>query len=822
MKYIINKYYLLKCFLFVFTFNWVGYSQEVFRDDFNVPPRTYNQNVGTRNFSGPWTEINDVITAGLPTSGDIRIRTAEDLLFNANDGVNRANLRIRRTINLSGATNANLIFNWRTQNLDGGASFGFTEELGVFISSNGQPFQQVGNGTIIGNNTFNINNITSGLFNISLNGFISPNTIIEFRVIGGNLTFEGNENVRIDNFRVEANFGAVLFIDNQLNISEESNSATFTVTRTNVLNSTVTINYSTSNGSAISGADYITTTGSLTFLPNETTQTISVPIIYSILPEVNETFFVDLFNPSANVTLINNQGQGIIIDDNDVDNDSIPDNIDLDIDNDGIPNCFEDRAQNTTISDVFSINGNAIQISDFETQLTPPLNGQAGSMNINDRIDFSTNFNFPFEVNLGSRDGNGADGIAIIFHNDPAGANAVGNPGDGLGAEGIANGIVLELDTFNNGNFGDISNDHGMIWDSDNRTGLGGLLTPAINLGNIEDGLWHSININWNANTQTISYTIEITPGNIITAGTYTDDLVSNFFGGQNLVFFGFSASTGALNNDHRIRFNPLCDIPLFVDNDGDGLPNYLDLDSDNDGILDIDETNNGNLDTNNDGTLNTNDSGFSDTNNDGLDDDAAIGFMNLNSDTDDLPNFLDFDSDNDNCLDAIEATGNFIITNIDNSGIIPQLSGGQDINGIPNLVSPNGQATNVTVISSATETINTSPTNITSIVGSNESFTIDITANGILSYQWQQRLTPTSPWTNLINGGVNPTYSNSTTNSLSINSIPLSLNKSQYRVRYINNNNQCDEKNSTIATLIVRTGTVVTNKRITYRVNPN
>ena len=39
-------------------------------------------------------------------------------------------------------------------------------------------------------------------------------------------------------------------------------------------------------------------------------------------------------------------------------------------------------------------------------------------------------------------------------------------------------------------------------------------------------------------------------------------------------------------------------------DTDGDGIPDYLDIDSDNDGIYDVDESGNGDLDTNNDGVI--------------------------------------------------------------------------------------------------------------------------------------------------------------------------------------------------------------------------
>ena len=43
--------------------------------------------------------------------------------------------------------------------------------------------------------------------------------------------------------------------------------------------STVSVNYTTTNGSAVAGTDYTTTSGTLTFGPGQTEQNISVPII---------------------------------------------------------------------------------------------------------------------------------------------------------------------------------------------------------------------------------------------------------------------------------------------------------------------------------------------------------------------------------------------------------------------------------------------------------------------------------------------------------------------------------------------------------------
>ncbi|RIK82793.1 MAG: hypothetical protein DCC68_05345 [Planctomycetota bacterium] len=89
----------------------------------------------------------------------------------------------------------------------------------------------------------------------------------------------------------------------------------FTVTLTNPPSSgDVTVQFGTSNGTATAGSDYTTTTGTLTFSPGTTTQTISVPIAGDTLVEANETFSVTLTNP-INATISDASAVGTITND---------------------------------------------------------------------------------------------------------------------------------------------------------------------------------------------------------------------------------------------------------------------------------------------------------------------------------------------------------------------------------------------------------------------------------------------------------------------------------------------------------------------------
>jgi len=87
----------------------------------------------------------------------------------------------------------------------------------------------------------------------------------------------------------------------------------FDVTLSVPSSQTITVNYSTQDNTAISGSDYTSTSGTLTFAPNETIKNISVSILSDSIAEENETFFINLNNPISAI-LTDSQGQGTITD----------------------------------------------------------------------------------------------------------------------------------------------------------------------------------------------------------------------------------------------------------------------------------------------------------------------------------------------------------------------------------------------------------------------------------------------------------------------------------------------------------------------------
>ena len=90
--------------------------------------------------------------------------------------------------------------------------------------------------------------------------------------------------------------------------------ADFPVALTAPSASTVTVNYTTMNGTAVQPGDYTTVSGSLTFAAGQVSKTVSVPIKGDTLDESNESFSVRLSAP-VNATIGDGVGVGTIRDD---------------------------------------------------------------------------------------------------------------------------------------------------------------------------------------------------------------------------------------------------------------------------------------------------------------------------------------------------------------------------------------------------------------------------------------------------------------------------------------------------------------------------
>ena len=99
----------------------------------------------------------------------------------------------------------------------------------------------------------------------------------------------------------------------QFSTAGGSSLAAFTVSLNSASTSAVTVGFSTSNGTATAGSDYIATSGTLTFAPGETSKTIAIIVNGDATAEAKETFTVTLSNPSG-ATLVDGSGAGSITD----------------------------------------------------------------------------------------------------------------------------------------------------------------------------------------------------------------------------------------------------------------------------------------------------------------------------------------------------------------------------------------------------------------------------------------------------------------------------------------------------------------------------
>jgi PKD repeat protein len=93
-----------------------------------------------------------------------------------------------------------------------------------------------------------------------------------------------------------------------------TNNAVFALTLSQPTSQTVTVNYTTSDGSALASADYVGKTGTVTFAPGATNQTISVGVLGETLLEDDEFFVVTLVS-AVNATISVSRAVGTIFND---------------------------------------------------------------------------------------------------------------------------------------------------------------------------------------------------------------------------------------------------------------------------------------------------------------------------------------------------------------------------------------------------------------------------------------------------------------------------------------------------------------------------
>ena len=131
--------------------------------------------------------------------------------------------------------------------------------------------------------------------------------------------FEGLDGPIGHTFGADGNLYALGFADSRVRRFGADSQAAFVASLSSPTGQSVSFDFATVDGSAVAGADFAATNGTLTFAPGVTSRTIIVPTINDELPENTETFQLDLSN-AVGATLTTTQATGTILDDGDVGN----------------------------------------------------------------------------------------------------------------------------------------------------------------------------------------------------------------------------------------------------------------------------------------------------------------------------------------------------------------------------------------------------------------------------------------------------------------------------------------------------------------------
>jgi hypothetical protein len=96
--------------------------------------------------------------------------------------------------------------------------------------------------------------------------------------------------------------------------NRNSKRMTFTIVISSASTQSITVRYATANGTATSGSDYSSTSGTARISAGRTSTTFDVTIFGDRTVELNETLFVNLSN-AVNATIGDNQAVGTIVND---------------------------------------------------------------------------------------------------------------------------------------------------------------------------------------------------------------------------------------------------------------------------------------------------------------------------------------------------------------------------------------------------------------------------------------------------------------------------------------------------------------------------
>ncbi len=216
------------------------------------------------------------------------------------------------------------------------------------------------------------------------------------------------------------------------------------------------------------------------------------------------------------------------------------------------------------------LNGSAAQ-NGVNLRMTPPAGGQAGTAWYQTQVPVIAGFSTTFAFQLSPV--GGADGMTFTLHEDPNGTAALCGTGGSMAytseplnpANTMQNCLVFELDTYNNGNFNDPSDNHISIHllptipTTPNGADEYYSIAQATPPFDLNDGAVHTMCINYTPGTLEVYLDGAATPLITVPFDFFTGatTIGGNALAGLNLptgnAYVGFTAGTGGVSQSHDV-----------------------------------------------------------------------------------------------------------------------------------------------------------------------------------------------------------------------------------------------------------------------------
>jgi uncharacterized repeat protein (TIGR01451 family)/uncharacterized delta-60 repeat protein len=209
------------------------------------------------------------------------------LFTNAAFGVLKSATNVLITVLRSNANTGIVSINYATTNGTAIAPGDYTPTSGTLTFSNGIASQSfvvpiINNGLVQGDRTFYINLFTNSLSN------------------GAQLLTPSTASVTITD-----DISGLSFSSPTYSAPENGAFANITVLRTGYTNSTVSVDYATSPGTAVAGVNYSNVSGTFTFTNGQMSQTFAVPLKDNSVVDGDKTVLLGLSNPQGRGQIIN-------------------------------------------------------------------------------------------------------------------------------------------------------------------------------------------------------------------------------------------------------------------------------------------------------------------------------------------------------------------------------------------------------------------------------------------------------------------------------------------------------------------------------------